>query len=514
MPRRRTERHLYLLAGTLALIGLGVFVYKVWGLDFPLQAGQQEQRLWDLEVKLTFRADGAPAKLSLFIPRDTRRFQLVDENFVSLGYGLATSRPDANRQVTWSIRRAKGPQVLFYRATVRSLTAGGSPPDTGARPQVTAPELTELQKSAMQTLAGQLKAESADTTTLVGLLLAKLNAQNPGEAVALLLHDEGGAQPVLQVAVKALQFMGVPARIAHGVELKELTRQVPIISWFQVYEGNLWRSFNPKTGEAWVPDRYFTWWRGEEPIAQLSGGSRLSVEIATAINTESALRGATARAQVQAPALSALSLFSLPIDTQVVYRILLTVPLGVFILVLLRNIVGVKTFGTFMPVLIALAFRETQLLWGVTLFCVIVALGLAIRFYLEHLKLLLVPRLAAVVVVVVLLMTLISLLSQRMGLPEALSIALFPMVIITMTIERMSIVWEERGAAEALTQAGGSLAVASLAYLVMNERHIEHLVFVFPELLLVLLAAILLLGRYSGYRLLELKRFKALAGGR
>jgi hypothetical protein len=44
-------------------------------------------------------------------------------------------------------------------------------------------------------------------------------------------------------------------------------------------------------------------------------------------------------------------------------------------------------------------------------------------------------------------------------------------------------------------------------------KFIEHLVFVFPELLLVLLAATLLLGRYSGYRLMDLYRFKALAKG-
>jgi hypothetical protein len=38
---------------------------------------------------------------------------------------------------------------------------------------------------------------------------------------------------------------------------------------------------------------------------------------------------------------------------------------------------------------------------------------------------------------------------------------------------------------------------------------VEHMVFVFPELLLVLLAFVLLLGRYSGYRLLELQRFRS-----
>jgi hypothetical protein len=164
-----------------------------------------------------------------------------------------------------------------------------------------------------------------------------------------------------------------------------------------------------------------------------------------------------------------------------------------------------------MPVLIALAFRETQLLWGVVLFVSLVGVGLAVRVYLEQLKLLLVPRLASLLIVVVLMMALVSVLTHKLGLERGLSVALFPMVIITMTIERMSIVWDERGAAEAMQQGFGSLLTAVLAYLLMFNVWTEHLVFVFPELLLILLASTLLLGRYSGYRLLELRRFKVLA---
>jgi hypothetical protein len=76
----------------------------------------------------------------------------------------------------------------------------------------------------------------------------------------------------------------------------------------------------------------------------------------------------------------------------------------------------------------------------------------------------------------------------------------------------MSVVWEERGATEAIQQGLGSLLVAILSYAVMDLELIRHLVFVFPELLLVVLAATILLGRYSGYRLLELYRFRELAG--
>ena len=193
---------------------------------------------------------------------------------------------------------------------------------------------------------------------------------------------------------------------------------------------------------------------------------------------------------------------------------MLMVPIGALVMVVMRNMIGIDAFGTFMPVLIALAFRETQLFWGVLWFTLLVALGLSIRFLLERLHLLLVPRLTAVLIVVVLLMLMISLLSNRLGIETGLSVALFPMVILAMTIERMSVVWEERGAADAVRAGLGSLLIAVIAYLAMGIAWVEHIVFTFPETLLVVLAVVLLAGRYTGYRLLELRRFRALAGDR
>jgi hypothetical protein len=181
--------------------------------------------------------------------------------------------------------------------------------------------------------------------------------------------------------------------------------------------------------------------------------------------------------------------------------------------VVFRNLIGMNTFGTFMPVLIALAFRETHLAWGIVLFCLMITLGLAFRFYLDRLKLLLVPRLASVLTMVVLLMVVLSIVMHKLGLEKGLSVALFPMVILTMTIERMSIVWEEMGAGEAMRQGAGTLLVAVIAYGLFNNARVEHLVFLFPELLLPVLAVTLLLGRYTGYRLLELHRFRRLRNG-
>ena len=58
------------------------------------------------------------------------------------------------------------------------------------------------------------------------------------------------------------------------------------------------------------------------------------------------------------------------------------------------------------------------------------------------------------------------------------------------------------------TPAYRRVLVAVIAYSFMSIRQVKYWAFYFPELLLVLLAFIILIGRYTGYRLSELIRFR------
>jgi|TARA_B110000503_G_C7027754_1_gene362620 hypothetical protein len=204
------------------------------------------------------------------------------------------------------------------------------------------------------------------------------------------------------------------------------------------------------------------------------------------------------------------SIYALPVEQQGIFKGLLLIPVAVMVVVLMRILVGVRTSGTFMPVLIALAFIQTTLLVGLIIFLGLVGAGLWIRSYLSQLNLLLVSRVAAVIIVVIVLMAVLAVTSYKLGLDQALTVTFFPTVIVAWTIERMSILWEEEGGREVLIQGGGSLLVAILAYLAMSTAIIEHLTFNFPELLLSLLGVILIMGKYTGFRLSELYRFRDL----
>ena len=504
------QRYVYGLAALLAVIGLAVFSYKWQVLGFPLRA-DQEKPVWTIESAIHFDSGPGTIKVQLHVPTLTPGFRMLNENSVSRGYGFSLNYGSGGREAQWTIRRADGEQTIYYRISVfedDSVLDSDTVPPFPPRPVIDEPLNT-----AVEVLVMDVRDRSADTASFTTELLRRLNDPSPDPNVELLLSGVETQADFVGIATTLLAAARIPARIVHGLPLAGRQRHAELVSWLEVHDGDRWLYFNPATGEQNLPERFFVWWRGSESLVNVEGGSNVEVDFAVQENHVDAIAIAESQAAQRDTSVIDFSLYGLPIRTQAVYSVLLMIPIGAFVMVVMRNMVGIDSFGTFMPVLIALAFRETRLFWGLILFTLLVALGLSIRFLLERLRLLLVPRLSAVLIVVVLLMLFISLMSHRLGLETGLSVALFPMVIIAMTIERMSVVWEERGPIDAMRAGLGSLTIAVAAYTFMEMAWLEHLIFTFPELLLVVLAIVVLAGRYTGYRLTELRRFKALGGG-
>lgn len=504
--------HVKLLSLALIIFASVLIFHKTSNLGLPLFPSDDIE-VWSVEARLAFTAKNSAIKAQLTLPLLPENYVIIDENYVSGKYGLAMMTVDNNRIAEWAIRRAKNEQVLYYHLQIarenssQEIEEPTTLVETIQPPEI--PEYSENTATAITALLDEVRQKSADVKTFTRELLLRFNSETPDENIQLLLRDVNTPTERVDLLKKILAGARIPSQTIHVLFLKEGARHNKLIPWLQVHNEQEWLSFNPANGENELPENTIIWQTGALPVFNILGGKNPSLDFAISRHTQEPIRLAEQRARKMDSRTLEFSLFSLPIQTQNVYRILLMVPLGALLIVLLRNIIGIKTFGTFMPILIALAFRETELVWGIALFTLIVALGLGIRFYLEYLQLLLVPRLSAVLTIVIILMTVVTVFSHKLGFEQGLSIALFPMVILAMTIERMSLIWEEHGPSEALQQGVGSLAVASLGFLVMSNDTFNHMIFVFPEILLIILAITLLLGRYTGYRLTELWRFRA-----
>jgi hypothetical protein len=498
--------HLWGLIGFLLVLGIGLFLYRFWVLDVPLTETKTINS-WMVEANLKFTAErNRPVQAHFTIPYMPPHFVILDEYFVSQNYGVMTNLLGDNRQVVWSLRRSSGPQSLYYRVIFREADNQAGRLHKPA--YFKAPPLPDNQKVAVNTIIEQSRQSSADILTFAQSTIQALNKQEGN--TKLLLGGDRSEKARVQATVQVLNQAKIEALPVQGFYLKQ--ENSAEIKWFlAVYNGQTWLYLNPETGALGLPKHFLIWQYGANALLDVTGGKNAQLSLTVLPTPMNALSAAKTRGLQTDSKLMHFSLLALPVNVQETYKVLLMIPIGAFIILLLRNFIGLMTFGTFMPVLIALAFRETEVIWGVFLFTLIVSFGLLVRFYLDELRLLLVPRLAVILTVVILLMLFISVMSQRLNLSAGLSVALFPMIILTMTIERMCITWDERGAFEAVKCGVGSLLAAVLAFSVMRLKSLQYLMFAFPELLFVLLALILIFGQYQGYRLSELLRFKALA---
>ncbi|MGL4752726.1 MAG: inactive transglutaminase family protein [Aeromonadaceae bacterium] len=495
-----SRRPFYIVVALLFIFGLGLMIYRHMAFDVPWLPGEYRQ-IWSVEAKVEFDADEQPVVASLAIPATQPGFTLVDESAASPGYGLSFVDKNGTTRAEWSIRTAKGHQELYYR--VDMMTDPYARAAAATVPPIEKVIEKEPFATAMSQLLARAQERSADAYTLTREILKEFSNQNQN---AELLR---GHKSRAQLVVDMLNQADIPARVVRALTMEDGRRRQNLTDYIQVFQGDSYDLFDPNTGLQGRPERLMLWEYNSQPLLDVTGGSKSRVTYSI-IQKQVAVAKALS-AKFEHTNMLNFSVDTLPVEEQALFKGILLIPIGVLVVVFLRVIVGLKTSGTFMPVLIAIAFLQTNLVVGLLGFLSIVGVGLVIRSWLSRLNLLLVSRISAVIITVIGIICMLSMLTYKLGLSEGMRITFFPMIILSWTIERMSILWEEEGPKQVVKQGGGSLLVAVLAYLAMNNSLIQHLTFNFLGLQLIIMAAVLVMGNYTGYRLSELKRFKPLA---
>ena len=498
----------FALVAGLFLLGAWQTIQRHMAFDIPWMPGET-RTVWNIDAKIDFEALGKPVQASLTTPNTQAGFTQLSQNAASPGYGLSFLYENNKPLAQWSIREATGAQTLYYNI---QLLADDESVD---QPITTMPELFEAEYKAASLAAGNdlikdaLKT-SADAFSFTRELLKQINANQPNQNVSLIMTSKTSKTDLL---IALLNEAKIPTKKIGALVLEDGRRRQhlqPLIEVFQEKDGKIEsRLFNAASLDAVDRTNLLLWDQSGKALLELVGGEKSKVSFSMIQQEQPALSAILQKTDNEH--LFDFSIHSLPVEDQSLFKGILMIPLGVLIVVMMRVLVGLKTSGTFMPVLIAMAFVQTSLVTGLVGFVMLVAVGLFIRSYLSHLNLLLVSRISTVIIMVILLIALFGVLSYKLGLTEGLKITFFPMIILSWTIERMSVLWEEEGAKEVFTQGGGSLIVAVFAYFAMSNDVTRHLMFNFIGLQFVVMALVLLLGSYTGYRLLELRRFKPLA---
>ncbi|MDY0131638.1 MAG: inactive transglutaminase family protein [Desulforegulaceae bacterium] len=495
----RSKLPFYLIILGLVLAGLSISWHRHIYLKVPLRPGQNKP-VWLIEARIDFTAQGKPVKVNLDLPDNPPGFIQVSEQAASAGYGYSIIKSPEGRRAEWTKRTAKGPQAIYYKIQMIQ-DPKHKPQKIPKKPEPKTVYWDLLQTIAAQQLVEKAYEKSSTPSSFARELSKLLTYPDPDQNASLLLSQHS----LPNLLMMLLNHAGIPARLSMALELEDARRYQSLKPVLEVFHEKEWIAINPRTGVQGIPENTLLWHREGKSIIDVVGGKNSEIKFSMLRQTLPATD--LARLQFEHNGLSKLNLYSLPIEEQSVFKLLLLLPVGALIVTFMRIMIGIRTSGTFMPVLIALSFLQTQLVQGVTAFVSIVALGLMLRGYLSKLNLLMVARISTLIVLVIFLTSLISVIGYELGFQLGMTLTFFPIIIIAWTIERMSILWEEEGSHEVFIQGLGSLCVAIIAYIWMNMEITRHLTFNFPEIHLIILAFILMMGQYTGYKLTELKRF-------
>jgi transglutaminase-like putative cysteine protease len=490
-----------------------------------MRAGLEDDgSVWRLTYAIAFEAERSGSELRVASPADTPFCRVVRQDFRQ--ENLRTDprgRSSTQAREIIALAEEPGPSEATFRFDLRLNPKGQWSWHTGAV-VLTADERFRYLRSEtgiqaddpdVMAILAELRNGISDRATLAhaifthchrNILSGKEGAAE--DAATVLRSSTATSLGCVRAMIALCRAARIPARPVTGFII-DAREPVTADIWLEILLDDEWISYDPVNGyEKTLPYHYVPARRGDDRV--VIAAQAPSFEIAYAITRlPRATLGAGA---VRGNSLEILDLTRLPLETQTVLSLVLLMPLGALVTSVFRNLVGLRTSGTFTPTLLALSFVLADWRTGLVLLSAAVVLGIATRYLIERLNLLLLPRLSIMLALVVLCIVFgISALAYgRMTL--GVQAVLLPVVILTMLIERFYLTTREEGVLTAARRFGATIVVGFFCYVVFRWEALGALLLAYPEAHLFTIALLVLVGRYTGYQLFELWRFREFAG--
>lgn len=502
----------------LCLFTLGVAAVATRGHWSAASWASQAEPIWRLSYALRFSPRSHGAAIRVALPQEIGSHRIIRESFSHPELVVDIVRTRAARRELIAVgTRNTGQMTLDGEFDIRltqpphSLKSGILKLSAEARARYLREEREiQVRSAVVRSTLSTLKKPGVRRNELPESIFdfcfeeIEVSADGPENADDVLTTRSATTLGAARAMVALCRAAKVPSRLVTGFVLEEGNGDAPH-HWVEVFSKSTWQQYDPVNGYSRnIPMSFLAVARDTAGVVTASPGQRVTsafhVARLSSSNTRQAVSGFAA----------VFDLTRLPVSVKKTISLLLLLPLGALATAVMRNILGIKSFGVFAPVLLALSFVMADWKTGLVVLSLTLFIALASRSFLARLRLLMVPRLSIVLSVVVLATVFaVSLLHHLERVPSAQTVIL-PLVVITMLVEHLSIRTEEDGVRSALLMLFGTFLIAATCYLVLRLDEIGGLVLVYPETHLFTLGFLIMTGRYSGYRLLEFWRFRHL----
>ncbi|CAM1343808.1 7TM domain-containing protein [Tenacibaculum amylolyticum] len=303
---------------------------------------------------------------------------------------------------------------------------------------------------------------------------------------------------------------GVPARLKGGLILEQTKKRTSHL-WSEVYIQGKWIPFDVLNNHfAYLPAYYLEIYTGDHFLITHTPNILFDYNYEIKKGNNVPFINATSDGGLLEHPISFIGLSKSNLISQNILNFLILLPLGGLLVALLKNVIGLKIYGIFLPILMAFTFTTTGLVTGLLLFFIITIVVMLISIPLHTWGLLHTPKMVVVLSASVILILLLLSIGLHYKIQWLQSLSFFPIIVTSITAERFTRAIEEDGYNNAIKKMLQTLVVILLCYVVFSSATIKIVFLVFPELFLIIIAMSMLLGKWIGLRLFEYQRFNAI----
>ncbi|WP_353779029.1 7TM domain-containing protein [Winogradskyella sp. 3972H.M.0a.05] len=504
------------------ILPLSVFIYK----GVKLYGSYDKflpQKIYEVTYQFYINPkDNKPLSLKTFIPKSNQRQKISEVHVQSDYFDFEEEHAENSRAIWRSVTSDKFSTIAYkflYKGKAikyeldESLLLSGYSSNSD---YIASEHLIESDHLEIETLAKRLIQDKPNLkSTLKALFdycyaIPKISVSKSTGALATLKSNKASCNGKSRLFVALARSLGISARTKGGLILENANKKTSHL-WAEILVGDQWIPFDTLNGHfAFLPANFLEIYNGDEVLLTRSANSDFNYNYAIEEKTTNTYINAFYSAEFSKKVSPIWMLIEEKIISYDILKMLLLFPICGLIIAVFRNVLGIKTFGTFLSILIAFSLASTDFYIGILLFVATIGVIGLLSYVLDLWGILYTPKLTIILTFTILWILFSTLIGAYFKIEALTQFTLFPIIVLALVSQQFTRSVVEEGYLDSFKILFQTLLATTLCYVIIVSKAVESFFIVFPEMVFVVLAITLLLGKWIGLRLSEYKRFQFL----
>ena len=460
--------------------------------------------------------------IKTYLPSDNERQKIFSKKDIEGKSVFKIENEEGNQRAIWKLAKGSSMNNIKYSFTFKGKAIQYNIADnlpiqnSSSNRFLNEEKYIEVHHSKIDSLAKSLAFGKDD---LKGVLTSFYNyvynipsapIRGVTSAVTAFEQNQASCNGKARLFVALCRNKGIAAKLKGGLILENTKKRISHL-WAEVLVNDKWIPFDVLNGYfAYLPSNYLEIYSGDHFL--ITHTPNVLFDYSYEIKNISFVPfiNVTSKESIINHPVSLVKLLQSKIMPKSVLNFLILLPLGGLLIALIKNVIGLKTYGVFLPILIAFALTYTGYFTGVFLFLLITILVTVISIPLNNWGLLYAPKMVVILSCTVVSMLVAILIGIQYEINWLTSFSFFPVIIVSIMAERFARAIEEDGYKKAINRIRIINVRTTLCYVVFSSVVINSMLLIFPELLLVMIVLSLMLGKWIGLRVFEYSRFSTI----